>query len=194
MAADTRAPGVPFLAMSASVLMASGACLRASSWMLWAALGLPPGLPLDSLLKWSANHADPVLFSAISMWYLDTPRAVLAQVGNASPRTDAKHATRANSAIALATPSSTVPWRGCFSANCSRCAGSSSRSFKGHRFCIGITRMAVPVSRWPRVFLHPHNYKYVLIYKYNYIGTVGQWDSGWLRRLNPSRCPTHTRR
>ena len=39
MAADTRAPGVPFLAMSASVLMASGACLRASSWMLLAALG-----------------------------------------------------------------------------------------------------------------------------------------------------------
>ena len=26
-----------------------------------------------------------MLFSAISMWYLDTPRAVLAQVGNASP-------------------------------------------------------------------------------------------------------------
>ena len=64
-------------------------CLRASSWMLWAALGRPPGLPLDAYLKWSANHADPVLFSAISMWYLDTPRAVLAQVGNASPRTDA---------------------------------------------------------------------------------------------------------
>ena len=39
MAAETRAPGVPFLAMSASVLMASGACLRASSWMLLAALG-----------------------------------------------------------------------------------------------------------------------------------------------------------
>ena len=33
-----------------------------------------------------ANHADPVLFSAISMWYWDTSRAVLAQVGHASPR------------------------------------------------------------------------------------------------------------
>ena len=137
----------PFLAMSASVLRASVACLRASSWMLWAALGRPPRIAAHAFRKRSSNHADPVLFSAISMWYLDTPRAVLAQVGNASPRTDAKHATRANSAIALSTPSSTVPWRACFSANCSRCA-----LVKGHRFCIGITRMAVPVSRWPRVF------------------------------------------
>ena len=30
-----------------------------------------------------ANAADGVVFSAISMWYLDTPRVVLAQVGNA---------------------------------------------------------------------------------------------------------------
>ena len=34
--AETRAPGVPFLVMSESVLMASSACLRASSWRLWA--------------------------------------------------------------------------------------------------------------------------------------------------------------
>ena len=35
----------------------------------------------------------PCCSQRLSMWYLDTPRAVLAQVGNASPRTDAKHAT-----------------------------------------------------------------------------------------------------
>ena len=80
------------------------------------------------------------------MWYLDTPHAVLAQVGNASPRTDAKHATRANSAIAL----STIPARQCPGARVS--ARTAAVWLVNHRFCIGIARMAVPVSRWPRVF------------------------------------------
>ena len=45
-------------------------CLRASSWMLWAALGRPPGLPARSGLKASVH-----LFSSCSqglVWYLDT--------------------------------------------------------------------------------------------------------------------------
>ena len=51
-------------------------------------------IPGFALLKWSANHADPVLFSAVSMWYSDTPRAGLAQVGNVS--TWAKEAENRN--------------------------------------------------------------------------------------------------
>ena len=63
IAADTRAPGVPFLAMSTSVLMASGACLRASSWMLWAAirLGVPSPVarisPAAAMLELSSLRA-----------------------------------------------------------------------------------------------------------------------------------------
>jgi hypothetical protein len=59
-------------------------CLRASSWRLWTVRGSAARIPRFAGLKWSANHTDAALFSALSMWYLDT-HAVLAQLGNASP-------------------------------------------------------------------------------------------------------------